>query len=191
MIPDSNFRYGSLSQSSPGTARQADGHPGHLFLTGPKQIGKSTVLRALLEGRELALGGFLTVRIFIPGGASIHMIRPGEHDFTLENRVFCRLKGVLHLDSRDFDRIGCALLADRNRYDLLLMDELGPTEAQADAFRQAVLDTLDGNVPVYGILQEAESAFLSEIAAREDVTVVTVTEENRDSLPDTLRLAGW
>ena len=40
----------------------------HLFLTGPKQIGKSTALRRLLEGRDMDLGGFRTVRIFVENG---------------------------------------------------------------------------------------------------------------------------
>ena len=50
---------------------------------------------------------------------------------------------------------------------------------------------LDGDAPVYGILQMADSAFLSRIAAREDVCVITVTEDNRDELPRLLLEQGW
>ena len=168
-----------------------ENHPKHLFLTGPKQIGKSTALRRLLEGRDMDLGGFRTVRIFVENGASIHMIRPDETEFTDENRIFYRKKGVLYLDPADFDRIGCGLLEDAADHDLILMDELGPTEAQALEFRRRVLEVLDGEVPVYGVLQVADSEFLDEIAAREDVRVITVTEENREELPRKLLEAGW
>ena len=166
-------------------------HRKHLFLTDHKQIGKSTVLRRLLEGRDMSAGGFRTVRIRLEDGASIHMVPPQETEFTDENRIFSRRKGVLHIDPEDFDRIGCGLLADFQQYDLVLMDELGPAEADSARFRQAVLDTLDGNVPVYGILQAADSPFLAQIAARPDVQVVTVTEENRDELPRELLHFGW
>ena len=70
-------------------------------------------------------------------------------------------------------------------------EELGPAEADSAKFRQAVMDTLDGNVPVYGILQVADSPFLEQIARRPDVQVVTVTEENRDELPQELLKSGW
>lgn len=166
-------------------------HPKHLFLTGRKQVGKSTVLRRLLEGRDIIVGGFRTVRIRLEDGASIHMVRPGEEEFNDENRIFSRKKGVLHLDPGDFDRIGCALLEAAGESDLILMDELGPTEIDAVRFQQAVLDTLDGTVPVYGVLQAADSAFLDRIRERQDVQVITVTEENRDELPGELLENGW
>lgn len=166
-------------------------HPMHLFLTGPKQIGKSTALRRLLEGRDISVGGFRTVRIRLTDGASIHMVPPQETEFTDENRIFSRRRGVLHINPEDFDRIGCGLLSDSQHHDLVLMDELGPAEADSAKFRQAVLDTLDGHVPVYGILQVADSPFLDAIARRPDVQVVTVTEENRDELPLELLKSGW
>lgn len=171
--------------------RKPEAHPKHLFLTGHKQVGKSTVLRRLLEGRDAAIGGFRTVRIRLEDGASIHMVRPGETEYTDENRIFSRRKGVLQIDPEDFDRIGCGLLAEAGNYDLVLMDELGPAEGDSARFRQAVLDTLDGEVPVYGVLQAADSEFLADISAREDVQVVTVTEENRDDLPRILLESCW
>lgn len=60
------------------------------------------------------------------------------------------------------------------------MDELGPHEAEAVRFRQMVFEVLDGPVPVLGVLQEANSPFLQEIARRPDVTVIRITKENRD-----------
>ena len=166
-------------------------HPKHLFLTGPKRIGKSTVLRRLLEERDISVGGFRTVRIKTENGASVHMIRLQELEFTDENRIFYRSNGELHLDAADFDRIGCNLLENAGDFDLVLMDELGPTEAEAMKFRQKVIDTLEGNVPVYGVLQMADSDFLDQVAAREDVQVIVVDENNRDSLPRVLLESGW
>ena len=71
------------------------------------------------------------------------------------------------------------------------MDELGPGERDAAAFRRMVMECLEGEIPVYGVLQLAESDFLDEIRARGDVCVVTVTEDNREDLPRLLLEQGW
>lgn len=81
-----------------------------------------------------------------------------------------------------FERLGCAALADGAEYDLILMDELGPTEAKAEKFQKMVLEALDGDVPIIGVLQQAESEFLRKIAAHPKVSVVEVTTANRDAL---------
>ena len=164
----------------------------HLFLTGRKQVGKSTVLGKLLEGRDEELGGFRTKRIRTAGGADIYMLPPtGEDGYVPENILFRRRQGKLELDPADFDRLGGAMLDRSKGADLLLMDELGPTELEAYGFQKAVLAALEGQTPVYGVLQQADSPFLDAIAAREDVQVITVTEENREDLPRLLLEQGW
>lgn len=90
-------------------------HPRHLFLTGEKQSGKSTVLRRLLEGRDAAVGGFRTVRVPVPGGGAVHMLPPDpDACCTPENRIFSRRDGVLTLDPDRFAGLGCALWRGRS-----------------------------------------------------------------------------
>ena len=167
-------------------------HPKHLFLTGRKQVGKSTVLRTLLEGRDAIVGGFRTKRVAVEGGANIYMLPPtGEPEYLEENILFRRRFGQSIQDNTAFDRLGDFLLKSLPGADLILMDELGPNEAEAYGFQRAVEQALDGDAPVYGILQMADSAFLDRIAAREDICVITVTEENRNDLPRQLLEQGW
>ena len=64
----------------------------------------------------------------------------------------------------------------------LVMDELGPHEAQAVRFQAAVFRALEGGTPILGVLQQADSDFLRRIAGHPRVTVLTVTEDNRGSL---------
>lgn len=167
-------------------------HRKHLFLTGPKRVGKSTVLARLLDGRDWNLGGFRTCRIPTEAGCSVHMVSPGTQPvFTPDNQLFWKIGDTVHQDPSAFDRLGRACLADCRNCDLILMDELGPNEARAAEFQQLVLDCLDGDIPVYGILQLADSEFLDKIKARPDVHLLTVTEENRDGLPRMLLELGW
>ena len=64
----------------------------------------------------------------------------------------------------------------------IMMDELGIFERDASAFRQAVVECLDRECHVLGVLQKADDPFLEEILNRPDVLVFTVTLENRDEL---------
>ena len=148
----------------------------HLFLTGRKGVGKSTLLRAVLEGKRL--GGFFTRRI------TGIFERPSIHQQPSPENLVC-LCGERRTDL--FDRLGPAALADAADCDVIVMDELGPSEAAALEFQKAVLAALDGDKPVYGVLQQADSEFLGRVAAHPRVRVVTVTEENRDRLRQQLR----
>ena len=73
-------------------------------------------------------------------------------------------------------------MADCEKAELIVMDELGPAEARAEAFQSAVLRVLDGKIPVLGVLQKAESPFLRKAAEHPNVRVLEVTAENRDIL---------
>ena len=153
----------------------------HLFLTGRKGVGKSTLIRGLLAAENGPLGGFFTVKH--EGGIYL-LPAAGERTFTPENFLFrCGHGG----DPKRFDDLGCAALANTAGCGLLVMDELGPHEAEAVRFQAAVFRTLEGDIPILGVLQQAESEFLCRIARHPQVTVLTVTEDNRDTLAAELR----
>ena len=156
----------------------------HIFLTGDKRVGKSTLIRAYLRRFSGKVGGFCTVRTdSVYGGRfSVHLLTPGA-EAAEENLLFlCPPPREDSAAAARFEELGCAALENTADFDLILMDELGPTEAKAEKFQQTVLKLLDGNVPIIGVLQKAESAFLDEIAAHPNVDVVEVTMENRDLL---------
>lgn len=155
----------------------------HLFLTGRKGVGKSTLLRALLEGKRL--GGFFTLRVEgVFDRPSIHLLRAASAERPAPENLVC-FCGERRPER--FELLGPAALADTAGCDIIVMDELGPSEATAQGFQAAVLAALDGDTPVYGVLQQADSEFLRWVAAHPRVRVVTVTEENRDALRRQLR----
>lgn len=45
-----------------------------------------------------------------------------------------------------------------------------------------LLDALDGEIPILGVLQKADSEFLKKIAEHEQVQMITVTWEDRDHI---------
>ena len=153
----------------------------HLFLTGEKGVGKSTLVRYLLQGHSPC--GFRTVRVEgVLERPSVHLLPAVGGTPAAENLLFYCGK----YDPARFETLGVDALADRSG-DVLLMDELGPGESGAERFCAAVLSALDGELPVLGVLQKAETPFLRAVALHPRVRVVTVTPENRDALRETLR----
>ena len=165
----------------------------HIFLTGEKQAGKSTLLRKLIPSEVRTLGGFFTVRTgeVFPDAFSVHLLHADGRDRPAkENLLFLcdDLAAGRGGFAKRFDLLGCAVLEQSKGSALILMDELGPAEADAFLFQRAVRAALDGETPVLGVLQRAQTDFLESIGRHPDVALIEVTRENRDRLAE--RLAG-
>lgn len=165
----------------------------HLFLTGNIRVGKSTIIRRFLEMTGLRpeeLGGFRTeICMEKDGSSSVHLVSPaGSEDLDRENRIMIRpprireLGGYPEVFPEVFDARGVELLRTEGSEKLVLMDELGFAEQGASRFRNRVLEILDGPVPVLGVLKQWPGDFLNRVSAHPRVSVVRVTEENREEI---------
>ena len=82
-----------------------------------------------------------------------------------------------------FDSFGVSILADAEDCDLILMDEIGKMERKALIFTGRVLELLNGDVPVFGVLRKEGSTPLQEqIRSHSNVRLIEVNKENRDRL---------
>lgn len=155
----------------------------HIFLTGDKQTGKSTILRALLAGR--AHTGFRTEPFELHGrkaGYTLHSLTPLP---PMENDCPCVIRvGEMRHTAVDavFDGAGAQALrqALASEIPLILMDELGKAERHASAFLAAVQDCLDDPAHhVIGVVQRGDAPMQRHIRERADVMLIEVTPENR------------
>ena len=155
--------------------------PRNIFLTGPRNVGKTTLLnKVLLELAEVP-GGFFVTR---------------EED---EEKVIFFMNDYLTGDSYEmaiisfgfppqitediFDVTGVAILEKAMaNSSLIIMDELGFMEEKSLSFQQMVHKVLDSEKLVIGILKEYDGNFLQSIKIREDVSIIRVTKRNRDDL---------
>ena len=160
----------------------------HIFLQGPKNIGKSTVISRVLEiltaEAPLKLGGFFTWN----GGKSdphvyIRPARSGSEGEIYRLASYDAEKGGLKSNVSAFEHDGVRILNERAGVDLIIMDELGYLESGAPVFRKTVLDTLTGGVPVLGVLRLGNVPWHEEIKRYPAVTIYNVDEKNRGDLP--------
>ena len=162
----------------------------HLFLTGQKQVGKSTLLRLLIQQCGLDCGGFETRPLLINGerrGFYLHALSDVsvfQQDAVISVRLAQRLSVPV---PEAFEQNGVAVLnaALTDSHPYVLMDEIGRLESRSAGFCTAVLSVLDGLKPVIGVLQDCQSDLVQQIKSRPDVQVIDVTPDNRDTLlPD-------
>lgn len=152
----------------------------HIFLTGPRQIGKSTALRRFLTDYPGTVRGFLTR--WNPNGETLHMLdAAAPAGFAPDNVIARRTAAGLQPDPAAFDRIGCQLLS--GPADLLVMDELGFMEREAEAFCEKIWTLLAGSTPVVGVVRQSGSIFLEQLQQQPNTAIWHVDGENRDLIP--------
>ncbi|MDD4509952.1 MAG: nucleoside-triphosphatase [Oscillospiraceae bacterium] len=158
----------------------------HLFLTGKVRVGKSTIVQQVLQEYRGTVGGFRTILgpLMEDGGSDVFMIDINESKelgCRPENRVARRIGTTKYEGFPEaFDRIGTALLRAAQGKDLIVMDELGFMESEAHEFQQAVIDCLDGTIPILGVVKPASTPFLEQVHKHFHTTLMEVTEQNRE-----------
>lgn len=159
----------------------------HIFLTGAVQVGKSTIITKVMYSSGLTVGGFRTS--FGPDRGEpdrlLYLYAVGEPPALDEPHGVVRFVNRIPVPIPGrFEALGIPLLRRaRAHAGLILMDECGFLESDAVAFQAEILKTLDGETPVLGVLREGLPGWTPAVAAHPKVRLVTVTRENRNSLP--------
>lgn len=163
----------------------------HVFLQGIRNIGKSTVIlrtiELLLLRRPLMLGGLFTWN----GGKDDPNVYMRPAGLGCEGEIYNLAKwntqgGGLVCDTMVFEQVGARILEQSKSADLIIMDELGYLESNAPIFKQAVIDTIYGDIPVLGVLRLGDVPWHTDIKRYPNITLLDVNEENRDALPQKL-----
>jgi nucleoside-triphosphatase len=162
----------------------------HIFLTGEIQIGKSTVVEKTLALLKRPYGGFRTYfgpdryapdHCLYMGGAAL------PKAFGEENVVVRFQEGVPEAYAERFDTLGARYISEAQAHaKLLVMDECGRLERQAKLFQRRVLDALDGDIPILGVVKLAADGWVDNIRTHPRIKLITVDAQNRDRLPEEL-----
>ncbi len=158
----------------------------NILLTGRPGVGKTTLVKRVVELLNTDVGGFYTEEI-----------RTGESrlgfkikTFTGEERILAHLAykspfrvGKYGVDIEALEEVAVPALQEAiAQSQLIVVDEIGRMELYSERLRQTVLQALDSPKPVLGVIQNRQGGFLDQIRRRNDVLLLTITGENRDSL---------
>ena len=159
----------------------------HIFLTGNVQVGKSTVLQRVLSLLDGKVGGFCSGFDHERAKADRWLYMwdaacPPAKDEAHRIVRFTDDKPEVFLQQIDEIGGGALRRAREGGVQLIVMDECGRLERHAEGFKQEVLAALDGNIPILGVVRQGYSGWLDQIRNHPKVTLLTVTEENRETL---------
>ena len=158
-----------------------------IFLTGERNVGKTTAITRFVTKSKLSPMGFNTVA----GGATEDLDVDYVYIIPYGKDLDCNAKPVAKRDTSEhsitkypeiFDSVGVEILTKSKNAELIIMDELGFMEADAKLFQKSVLSCLDLDVYVLGVIKAMDIEFLDAIRAHQSVEVIEVTEENRETV---------
>ena len=157
----------------------------HIFLQGQLGIGKSTIIKKVfaLFGEPLKVGGFVTF-VSKEKDVFINALNEDRHRATCVARFVEHGERIINLDA--FNKEGVSLLRNSGSADIICMDELGFLESLAEDFIREVLVTLDGSIPILGVLRDKEIPWHMPIKSHPAVTVLRVSVDNRNDLPESI-----
>lgn len=169
----------------------------HILICGEVGAGKSTLIQRLIAQNTRPVYGFITKKLdpdengFHP--IYIHPAGASERAYEEKNMVGTCDRRTHNINLDAFNTLGVSYL-QANPGGIILMDELGFMEAQAEAFTRAVMNALDGEIPVIAAVKARfDVPFLNEVRAHPNAMLYTITAENRDALLSELLpiVQGW
>ncbi len=158
----------------------------NILLTGAPGIGKTTVIRKIAEAlKEFRPAGFYTAEIREAGA------RKGFELISLDGRGMLLshvgMQGVPRVgrygvDLGSFEEFLNSLPVSDPDAGFFVIDEIGKMECLSQKFCSLIRAVLDSSKPVVATIALRGQGFIAEVKKRRDVTLIEVSEGNRDVL---------
>jgi len=164
-------------------------------ITGAPGIGKTTVLiRAVeaLKNMGFKVDGMLSREVREKGtrvGFEIVDFETEERGWLAHvNQPDGPQVSKYRVNLRDLEAIGAASIRNAvAKAQIIIVDEIGPMELFSPAFKEAVIQAINSNKPVLGVIHfRARDPFLDSIRKREDAEIIEVTYGNREHVHNLL-----
>ena len=166
----------------------------HILIEGDRQVGKSTLIRKVLDKKGLPLYGFFTKSISIgeDGTHEIYIhpaeVPESERRYTEENRIaVCNKTRERMINSKAFDGPGMRYLSEIKDDGIIVMDELGFMEKDSPGFMNRILELMDGDVHIIAAIKDrTDIPFINELREKPKAQIFKINKENRDDLYETV-----
>ena len=160
--------------------------PTHIFLTGEKQVGKSTLVSAVLAKTELKYSGLRSISVFDENNDRNVFLIPANKE-SREQPVLVGVCSHHHITERRpevFDEVGCRLLDYDKDTQLIVIDEIGNMERDAKRYSERIIGLLERtDIRILGVVQKMANTDLAQVIRNHpNVRMIEVDEENREEL---------
>lgn len=158
----------------------------NIFLTGAPSSGKTTVIKKVIAKLPFPANGFYTEEERRSGkrtGFVLHSL-DGKKGYLahqdISSQFHIRRYGV-SIDNIEEIAIPSIRPVDNH---IIILDEIGKMECFSPKFIEAARKALDSPNIVVGTITLGGSEAIVDIKNRNDITIIEVTPENRDQLPE-------
>ena len=159
----------------------------NILVTGPPGCGKSTLIEKVINSIEVPATGFFTREIQERGrrvGFSIKTLGGGEGVLAHKNIRSQFRVGKYGVNIEDIDSLAVSAIIPAQREQVIVIDEIGKMECVSALFKKILIQVLDSPNCVIGSIALKGDSFIQGIKNREDVIVICITQQNRDSIVD-------
>jgi nucleoside-triphosphatase len=169
----------------------------NIVVTGVPGIGKTTLIRAIAEALGRRAGGIITRETREGGSRTGFAIEAlGGQRRILASRHFEQgpRVGPYRVSIENLEAVGVeAVRRALNRRQVILIDEIGKMELKSPAFKAIILEALESDLPTISSMGISKIAFMDAVRERPDVTIVTITADNRDRLKERIMtmISSW
>lgn len=167
----------------------------NILLTGRPGAGKTTLIRRILSlirerGREGSAAGFFTEEIREGGARKGFRIKTLSGDGALLSHIDVTSRyrvGKYGVNLEEFERVAIpSISSSQPGIAIIVIDEIGKMECFSPVFQQKTVQALDSEKRVLATVALKGNGFISSIKKRPDVTLIQVTEANRNRLAGAL-----
>jgi nucleoside-triphosphatase len=157
----------------------------NIFVTGPPQCGKSTLIERVVRKIQTPTTGFYTRELRKKGkrvGFSITTM-DGKEGVLAHQHIRSPYKvGKYGVNLDHIDRIAVPSMIPSKSEEIIVIDEIGKMECFSPLFRQTLMKILDSENPIIASIAQKGDRFIQEIKQREDILLLQISEKNRDEM---------
>jgi len=161
----------------------------NILLTGKPGCGKSTLIEKIVRQSSMPMTGFFTREIREAGR------RLGFRIVTLDGRegILAHVKmdspirlGKYRVNLPDLEGIAVPAMIPMSPDQIVVIDEVGKMECCSSRFRTTLEQALDSPNRVIASIALKGDAFIRKIKGRSDVVLILISEQNRDTLANSM-----
>jgi nucleoside-triphosphatase len=159
----------------------------HILITGSPGVGKTTCIKKIarsMESRHIV--GFYTEELREHGTrVGFELVGlDGQEKVLAHVGISSRYRvGKYQVDISGFEEY-LSSMPDPEKDSVVIIDEIGKMECLSPIFRDMITRILGFDGILIATIAQKGDPFIEAIKKREDVTLLTLTRENRNNIPD-------